>query len=241
MKYQHFIVTRFNQRAGRDAPLVSDDWMEDRFELFERVCLPSVEAQTNQGFRLVLCCDGRTRPEHKRILEGYEATARCRVGVVYDAPCAGLVTRWIEPDTEFVVTTRLDNDDAVSDGMIAAAQSWVEQLDPARADPAFIVFPRGLCLDTSGRCVLLDDPDNPFATMIERRSEPLRTIYHINHTKIRETYPGLVTLVKAEPMWLRYCHGRNIANRMESFAARGALYAGDLDRFHLRLDVARRQ
>jgi hypothetical protein len=41
-------------------------------------------------------------------------------------------------------------------------------------------------------------------------------------------------------MWLRYCHGRNIANRMDSFAARGAPYTGDLERFHLRLDVARR-
>ena len=70
MKIQHFIVTRFNQCAHADAPLVSDEWMKDRFVLFERICLPSVEAQTDQDFRLILCCHGRTRPEHKRTLEG---------------------------------------------------------------------------------------------------------------------------------------------------------------------------
>ncbi len=54
---QHFLFTRFNLRneswnSTKNAnPVLTEEWLEKRFDLFERFCLPSVKAQINQNFR----------------------------------------------------------------------------------------------------------------------------------------------------------------------------------------------
>ena len=52
--YSHFIITRFilnlYAQDQHDLPTRSDRWVEYRFEVFERYCLPSVAAQTSGNF-----------------------------------------------------------------------------------------------------------------------------------------------------------------------------------------------
>ena len=44
--YSHFIITRFNlnlyAQDKHDLPTRTDRWLEHRFEVFERYCLPSI-------------------------------------------------------------------------------------------------------------------------------------------------------------------------------------------------------
>lgn len=50
MDCQHFILTRFNlllwDKAKDDRKVRTIKWLEHRFSLFERYCLPSVKNQT---------------------------------------------------------------------------------------------------------------------------------------------------------------------------------------------------
>ena len=70
--YSHFIITRFNlnlyAQDKHDLPTRTDRWLEHRFEVFERYCLPSVAAQTSGNFTWLCLFDAAT-PEPTRQAE----------------------------------------------------------------------------------------------------------------------------------------------------------------------------
>src|ERR1700735_3717087 len=65
-KSEHVILTRFNVRYEEDSAVpsigVDPGWLQERFRLFEKYCLPSVLGQTDQNFRWLLFFD-RATPE----------------------------------------------------------------------------------------------------------------------------------------------------------------------------------
>ena len=77
--YSHFIITRFNlnlyAQDKHDLPTRTDRWLEHRFEVFERYCLPSVAAQS---------C--------RRRIEGYKARCPQFEAVYYTAAQAANLT-----------------------------------------------------------------------------------------------------------------------------------------------------
>lgn len=74
MNLQHFILTRFNlllwnkDKEGKEVR--SREWLEHRFMLFERYCLPSIKNQTCQSFEWIVLFDSTTpEPFKERIGE----------------------------------------------------------------------------------------------------------------------------------------------------------------------------
>ncbi|WP_051227980.1 glycosyltransferase [Gillisia sp. JM1] len=55
--FQHYILTRFNLRAEdwtttkNNEKVLTEEWLEERFDLFENYCFSSVRNQTNQNFK----------------------------------------------------------------------------------------------------------------------------------------------------------------------------------------------
>lgn len=66
MTFHHYILTRFNLpiffrlRNGMDVNACDEKYLEDRFGLFERYCMPSVMNQTCQNFKWLIFFDSRT-------------------------------------------------------------------------------------------------------------------------------------------------------------------------------------
>ena len=55
MNYKHIILTRFNLQYDLLSDIhIQDNWLEERFRLFEQYCFPSIIAQTNQQFDWVI-------------------------------------------------------------------------------------------------------------------------------------------------------------------------------------------
>src|ERR1700730_13355201 len=55
-RFRHLILTRFNVKIPEyDSP--GTEWLEHRFGLFERFCLPSLQNQSNLDFDWLLFCD----------------------------------------------------------------------------------------------------------------------------------------------------------------------------------------
>ncbi len=52
MAFTHLILTRFNLATpGRESAIRNrPGWLAERFDLFERICLPSVASQTCRDF-----------------------------------------------------------------------------------------------------------------------------------------------------------------------------------------------
>lgn len=73
---QHFILTRFNllifNKDKKGQKVRSASWLEHRFALFERYCLPSIIAQTCQCFRWIVLFDSTTPERLKEKIAEYQ-------------------------------------------------------------------------------------------------------------------------------------------------------------------------
>ena len=61
MKIKHIVITRFNlkiwQKDKSNKTTLGEDWMEERFNLFERFCFPSLMHQSDKNFRWLCLFD----------------------------------------------------------------------------------------------------------------------------------------------------------------------------------------
>lgn len=94
--YSHFIITRFNlnlyAQDKHDLPTRTDRWLEHRFEVFERYCLPSVAAQTSGNFTWLCLFDAATPEPYRSRIEGYKARCPQFEAVYYTAAQAANLT-----------------------------------------------------------------------------------------------------------------------------------------------------
>ena len=133
-KIKHFIITYFNVkhldvRDKKGECTLTDKWLEGRFELFEKYCLPSVVNQTEKNF-VWLCLFDKDTPSvfRNRIGKHSESFPQLKVLYLSEEEARGLSSKdekvrcrylkdkikgLIEADYNYVITTNLDNDDAL--------------------------------------------------------------------------------------------------------------------------------
>lgn len=196
---KHLILTRFNVPFTQWAHLLSDEWMEHRFSLFENICYPSIVGQTNQDFQWVMLCDPKTKPEWKKRIDSYS-----RLTPIY---CDwedrfSHILSFAEGETN-LITTRLDNDDALN-------KHTIERIKGHYRGQAhhFINFPNVIVTD-GRRVEKLCESSNPWVTLIESR--PFKTVWSLKHGCAR--YSSITqdsTLVSG----LRIIHGKNASNKL---------------------------
>jgi hypothetical protein len=120
------------------------DWLGERFDLFDRYCFPSVTSQTNTNFVWLVFFDSETPTAFRNRIARYETFQAFRPVFVqqFDRDVFrenlakfGFLTR------PFLITSRVDNDDAL-------ACDYIETVQEAFTgqDRTFINFPRGLVL-----------------------------------------------------------------------------------------------
>lgn len=215
----HFIFTRFNIRMVGLAP-PSEDWLRHRVAAFQRYCLPSVRAQTEQRFYWLLFCDAESPPWLRRWLDDiqYEPLRVVWVEGEFGARHAQESVRAIARASR-VVTTRLDNDDAIARSYVARIQAKAEALPPG----TFLNFPHGLQY-ANRRLSHTVDFSNAFISFVERHEggRP-STVYIDSHDQLRQH--GCISQVIGRPAWLQVIHQRNLANRAKGFPA-GPRHAG---------------
>jgi hypothetical protein len=210
-------MTRFNVRYAENpaTPSIGLDpgWLADRFRLFDKYCLPSVMAQTEQNFHWILFFDSAT-PEP--FAARARALARERAGIVpifspaLPLPLVRKYVRGILPaTTEWLLTTRLDNDDGLHADYVATVQA-AQRFDRAEV----LNCPAGIIL-RGNRAYLRQHPSNAFISLSEPFSE-FQTIFSISrHISAHERYP--VRQLVASPRWLQVVHDKNISNRVRGW------------------------
>lgn len=219
--FTHLILTRFNVRirygkkVGFGAEAAPDaEWLAHRFKLFEDYCLPSVQAQTVQQFKWLVFFDGETPEVYRRRIQMYQAREAFIphfLSESYQHFMRGsfekVIRGLVDPSSEYLITTRLDNDDAVSRHFVSSIQEQFEG-----QDLAFLNFRKGLLLnDRSKKLYLARHDSNPFASVIER-VDSFQTILDHYHNRIR--FQERVMQIDTRPLWLQVIHGRNVSNRI---------------------------
>ena len=142
----HFLLTRFNlllwKKDKEGAPVRTAEWLEHRFALFESYCLPSVASQSCKYFQWIVLFDSKTPEVYRDRIEGYrvlcpqlvpvfveQENGRFFAEVFRDEVCR-LLRQAQQPaqNPSRVLTTYLDNDDALAVGFVEDVQRRAAEL-----------------------------------------------------------------------------------------------------------------
>ena len=212
--FKHFILTRFNLATpGREETLRSaSGWLDRRIELFEQYCLPSVDAQTTHDFLWLIYMDERTEEAYRDGFAGYDAREYVEIRYVdgreftIDTARQDIATR-LQAGQDWVITTRLDNDDAIGCDFVRKIQ---DQASFTRRE--ILNFPSGITL-RGNDAYLQTDRSNAFSTMVEPRSDNILTVWCRQHIDLPMVAP--VVQIRSAPAWCQVIHGENVTNRVK--------------------------
>jgi len=219
-EFEHFLITRFNLRnkswektRGGD-PVLTDTWLQNRFHLFKTICLPSVKHQTQTRFRWLVFFDTTTDAKARE-----QVAALSEGGRVFE-PC--YVDGWESYQGELkkilgqsraghLITTRLDNDDAISVDFIDTIQGFFDFQEFLPLD-----FVNGYSLGFGARGVKLGrrlHMNNPFMSLIEKKTDSLKTVTLHRHAGWKRE--KATRHIRTRPLWLTVVHDGNLANKYE--------------------------
>jgi len=221
--FKHYIFTRWNlSMEGQSVynnPKIPDpeEWMQHRIKLFETYTLPSVMNQTCRNFQWLLSFAKETPEEITDRYRGYPF-----VKCIYQYPAdfvRGLFGTVLN-NGDYLITSRLDNDDKVE-------LNWIERIQSQFKNQDFLI------VDTDGRQLDLatgkyyttarKPPNSPFLSLIERVGvkykslngtqidEPIKSCYYCSHTKMTWHFPAIKIY---EPLYTMIIHDRNISNKI---------------------------
>jgi len=210
--FTHLLLTRFNTAMGYapSAKRLETEWLTARLALFEQYCLPSVAGQRDADFHWLIFFDAASPAWLKAkistlaplvtpvYVEGQATDEALRHHVLQ----SGLIS------SPYLLTTRLDNDDAIARGHLYEVQRAFN--GQARE---FVTFPRGL-QSFRGHLYEVDWPSNPFLSLIEAvgNQKGITTVFCIAHDHLHKA--GLVKKVRSTPQWLQVLHTANLANEL---------------------------
>jgi UDPglucose 6-dehydrogenase len=223
VKFDHLVLTRFNVRSG--STVASEDWLRHRLHYFRDVCCPSIRSQTSRQFHWLVFFDSEREvwfdEEIRRLSEDglfepvwFEGRFDSRIVASVAAE---------HSSAEWLITSRVDNDDAISRDFVEAVQSQFRD-----QEFEFINFQSGLQMTDAGELFQTFDPSGPFISLIEKRTnEYPRCVYLSPHTEVGRH--GAIRQVKSHPMWLQIIHGRNLGNAVQGIRANPAALSAHFD------------
>ena len=218
---QHFILTRFNlllwNKDKKGSKVRTVKWLEHRFTLFEKYCLPSVKNQTCQDFEWIVLLDSSTPEKYKAKIADYQKECPQFIPVFVE-PLKGryfaeifrreIVNRM---KAERVVSTYLDNDDALNVGFVEDLQRRALTVN----DGTFINYNDGYQYFSEGGYLMrICCPTNHFVSVVEKGdATTIKGIFgYGSHAFIHLIKGVTIEHVRNKLMWCEVVHGKNMIN-----------------------------
>lgn len=206
---KHVLLTRFCVRFAEDNPrrrYERPDWVDYRMGLFNKYCLPSVQAQTFKDFDWWFLVNpnfpGLTR-NHIDELKNYGNIVHIESDWNEAQPEVGHRLAFTYND-QMVCSTRLDSDDMLHERFMETLTDVVDF-----EDEFLLSFKYGYIIK-DGKAAPREYTVNPFISLVEY-ANPFRSVFHIDHTKADKSDIPLRTLDTVG--WAQIDHGDNIKNR----------------------------
>ena len=220
----HFILTRFNLKLWwnedkNHQPIQTEEWLKERFRLFQTYTWPSLKAQTNQDFKWICLFDEDTPQQYKETVQQLHDQWHSFLPYY----CGEKETKHFQRYFKFLVysnsdkaqesllTTYLDNDDALHKDFVKDVQERLKHLQYN----TIISFKYGIqYYEEMNIAIRIPYKNNHFLTYYERLSEHLRTVWDFWHYSIFK-YPHIIIELieeKDTPRWIETIHTGNIDN-----------------------------
>lgn len=212
----HVILTRFNlPNGGRESRLRnSENWLKERFEIFEKYCLPSVTNQSDQNFQWFIYFDKNTPEPYKTKALNYQ-TQFNKISIFWetDPPISKIQAQILEKapnQATTLVTSRLDNDDMIHTNFLETLKKAVISSEDSKRMEV-LNFPNGYIL--SGNTLYSHtDISNAFASLKEPLSTTIRSVWAEQHVALDKLAP--IKQLEDDAKWLQIIHGKNVSNRI---------------------------
>lgn len=228
MKFKHLIMTRFNLPDRNQKKKVTDEWVRNRVESYERLSLASFEGQINQNFEVVVLFSDRLTPPdviervmtwghryrgiHPVILTNDDSPNGNTFPLQKMKDCPkNAVLPYLNGDEEYLITTMCDSDDAFNKGFIWRIQ---QEVQPKRE---LLYFSIGALLDMKTDTVYMQLDDNRhhmFPTLVEPVDD-IKTVLYTKHPWMYLHAPPRKLEVNY-PYFLRGIDGSNVMTRVQA-------------------------
>ena len=218
--FTHLIITRFNLRKddwhatkNKDAVL-TERWLTNRFQLFEKYCFPSLVNQRNRNFKWLIYFDITTPPEFVTKIKAFSEGGRTFQPVFVDGMDAFLpsINGYIQSlNTPYVITSRVDNDDCLHENYVDEVQRLFNCQDYMAID---FIDGYALQLVPFVRIGFKRWASNPFITLIEKREDAV-SVWYRSHTEWKREKKIIV--VENIRVWLQVVHYENKVNEFTAY------------------------
>lgn len=266
MRFNHFIITRFNlpiwsqTKAGKIST-IEDTYLQDRFHLFEKFCLPSIEQQTCQDFKWLVLFDINTPDYFKKKIEELQNRYNRFIPCFFDINNQNIeneyydyfnkyiselnlkesdykntdeyiqriltpnfiskcIHKYTKNEVDFIITTRIDNDDSFHKNFIEVIQNEV------KSQNKFILldYINGYRYILKNRSVSkFCFPNGHFTTLIEPYKTNLQTVIYWNHFLAHKIIP--IKHINCKPMYIELIHNSNVINDEQQYSLPDFIYA----------------
>lgn len=217
--YLHLVVTRFNLKLDvwvhdkKGEVVDSSEWMEHRFMLFEKYCLPSLQNQSNQDFKwLVFFDQTSSRKDREKIFQLQQIYENLIPIFSTFESANDDINAFVDERIQYLITTRLDNDDIYRFDAIDRIQ---QQFNYQELE--YINYPKGYRLniirnhDKKISLSKINLPCGPFVTAIEKKTATgFGTVWNKMHFELKSVGP--YTQIDDARYWIQTVHQRNIKN-----------------------------
>ena len=216
---KHFLITRFNIKSDnwthtrKGDAILTDSWLQQRLQIFETYCLPSVINQTNPNFKWCLCFDPNTPKEFLDSIAQFSKTCP-QIHLVFSDGFRNLqndlvtsINKLTDDSDRFIITTRLDNDDIIHKAFVENIQALATQNKPTVID---LTHGYQLTLtETDNDLRYFKKQFNPFISIVEP-VEDFETVIAKKHS-FWKAFPHVIS--SKQPLWIQLVHDTNLVNR----------------------------
>jgi hypothetical protein len=205
----HLLLTRFNVRFSTafDPRVLSPEWLGPRMQLFRQITVPSVASQSCLPDTWLVFFDKgtpeATRDEFRQLAARLPLLHAEYCGEFGPKLCVERVRRIMAPTADWLLTTRLDNDDALNRRFIETVQSL------ARPGVREFINPTHGLISANGRLYRERDYSNPFITLSEPAADCC-TVWIDKHDQLARHGP--VRQFALPDAWIQVVHGGNLVN-----------------------------
>lgn len=231
--FQHYIITRFNLRredwktTKNSEEVLSDAWLKNRFELFENYCLPSVKNQKNQNFKWLIFFDTNTPEEYKQRVLNYKFDNLIPFFIDGMESFLPSIKEKIQElnSTDFIITSRLDNDDSLHCNYVETVQSVFNKQNFMAVD---IIDGYGMQIGDEVKLGKMKHLYNPYISLIESIND-FETVWFRGHTYWK--FESRIIRITGKPSWLTIIHQENKSNKFRGY---GKISSDILNEFNIK-------
>lgn len=217
--FKHFIITRFNlvtqgwENTKSGKTVLTNEWMEQRFDLFETFCLPSVINQSSQNFIWLIYFQKETHTDFKEKIQ--KITENIPNIIIKYISGLEIMKDTVINDisklsngSKYIITSRLDNDDSIHKDYVSCIQSKFNNQDFCVVDA---INGYRLQIKPYPMLISVKQRSNPFVSIIEKNTH-IRTVLERMHTDWKKE-KIIITLKKF--LWIQIIHENNLKNKFQ--------------------------